>query len=162
MLWEVDTGFVIWYRAEKYGESVEKMFNDAIKKYTKFIDELTAFGNIIVISTPLPTITDDNDWGEIANLRKEVKATQLQRTELTLKFNKNIEYFCNKNDISFINLDNDSLGENGLVKKELLNKSKFNHHYNKITYSRLIISKIRNILKWTYSYCLMKTIMVHI
>jgi len=146
LLGEVDTGFVIWYRAEKYKVPVTKMFLQAIDRYTNFIKKAKQYGSVIVISTPLPTITDDNDWGEVANLRKEVKAKQKDKTELTIKFNKNIEKYCLFNNIFYINLDKDSMGENGLVKKTLLDNNKLDHHYNKVAYTKLISSKLKKLL----------------
>ena len=146
MLGEVDTGFVIWYRAKKYGKAVKEMFNMAVKKYTNFINKAANYGELIVISTPLPTIGDDNNWGEVANLRKEVKVTQIERTKLTIEFNKEIELFCKKNNIVFLNLDNESLGPDGLVKKELLNKNKFDHHYNKSSYAKLINLHLKQLI----------------
>ena len=67
MLGEVDTGFVIWWRSQKSGEGIELMLGRAIKNYTKFISELDSSHRPLVISTPMPTITDDNEWGEVAN-----------------------------------------------------------------------------------------------
>jgi len=93
-LGEVDTGFVIWYRSNKYNVPVEEMFKQAVEQYEKLILAAKERTPVVVFSTPLPTISDDNIWGEVANLRKDVKASQLERTTLTLKFNKAIEEFC--------------------------------------------------------------------
>lgn len=41
MLGEVDTGFVIWYRAQKYQESVPAMMNKAIASYSRYLVELS-------------------------------------------------------------------------------------------------------------------------
>jgi hypothetical protein len=138
MLGEVDTGFVIWYRAKKYNTNVKEMFNLAVKNYVDFIDKAKTYAKVTVISTPLPTITDDNDWGEVANLRKEVKVSQKERTKLTIEFNKAIERFCLTRNVTFINLDKESLGNNGLVKKELLNKNPNDHHYNRLQHVKLL------------------------
>ena len=145
MLGEVDTGFVIWYRAKKYNENVERMLIDAVNKYTKFIKKASSFANTIVISTPLPTI-DDNSVGEVVNARKEVDVFQYERTKLTIKFNKLVEDFCKKNNIKYLNLDMQSLGENGLVKKQLKNKNPADHHYDTKEYSKLIIKNLKKYL----------------
>ncbi|HEX5338950.1 MAG TPA: hypothetical protein VFW53_10985, partial [Gallionella sp.] len=82
MLGEVDTGFVIWYRAQKYRESVTAMADCAIASYSRFLLELKTRHEVVCISTPLPTIQDGNDWGEVANARREVTASQAERTAL--------------------------------------------------------------------------------
>ncbi len=142
MLGEVDTGFVIWYRAKKYNTDVEEMFNKTVETYTKFIKKSSEYADTIVISTPLPTISD-NAVGEVAHARREVKASQKERTELTLKFNSTIENFCKKNSIKYINLDNQSLGEDGLVKDCLKNPDPKDHHYDNKKYSKMIIKNLK-------------------
>lgn len=142
MLGEVDTGFVIWYRAQKYKESVATMMEKTISCYANFLLELKEKFNVICISTPLPTIEDGNDWGEIANARREVKASQFERTALTLEFNRTMQQFCEKNTICYVMLDAESLGENGVVKTELRNRDASDHHYDADTYATLLIEKL--------------------
>lgn len=148
MLGEVDTGFVIWYRAEKHGEPVKAMLEKAIDNYIAFIDEVAVNHKPIVISTPLPTITDDNDWGEVANLRKEVSVSQAERTRLTLSFNASIKVCCSERSIDYLDLDPESLGDDGLVRSSLLNDDKHDHHYAPKKHIALIVPKLRTILRW--------------
>lgn len=145
MLGEVDTGFVIWYRAEKYHTSVEKMLNQAITSYGQLLDQASQYGKLIVISTPLPTIEDNNDWGEVANQRRSVKATQLERTALTLRFNQAIERLCSDRGIIFVSLDKESIGSNGLVRTCLKNKNPLDHHYDPFRYALLLSGKLSKI-----------------
>jgi len=147
MLGEVDTGFVIWYRAEKYGESVEAMLKKAIDNYSAFISEISTHHKPIVISTPLPTITDNNDWGEVANVRKEVSVDQFVRTRLTLKFNTAVKAWCLEHSVPYLDLDTESLGEDGLVTPMLLNHDHRDHHYDPKKHIRLIVPKLRSVLR---------------
>ncbi len=142
LLGEVDTGFVIWHRAQKYGVSIDQMLTQTVERYNRFIAKVRALGEVIVISAPLPTISDKNPCGEIANLRREVKASQYERTQLTLTFNQRICDFCSVNDVDFISLDADSLGKDGLVKHELLHSNPCNHHYHSMRYARLLTEKL--------------------
>jgi len=137
-LGEVDTGFVIWYRSNKYNVPVEEMFKQAVEQYEKLILAAKERTPVVVFSTPLPTISDDNIWGEVANLRKDVKASQLERTTLTLKFNKAIEEFCGVHEIDYISLDEESIGKDGLVKDSLKNSDPHNHHYADNAYAALL------------------------
>jgi len=146
MLGEVDTGFVIWYRAQKYQESVATMMDKAIASYSRFLSELNRNFEVVCISTPLPTIQDGNDWGEIANARREVTASQVERTALTLEFNRIMQKFCLQNDIRYIMLDDLSIGDGGIVKAELLNSDCNNHHYDPDQYSRLLVEGLTGVI----------------
>lgn len=66
MLAKADTGFVIWYRAQKNNVDIKKAFNQAIENYRNFL--LSIKKQIIVISTLLPII-DDNSVGEVVNFK---------------------------------------------------------------------------------------------
>lgn len=147
LLGEVDTGFVIWYRSEKYKTSVSEMLEKALENYQNLLLLLKKTSRVICISTPLPTIKDGQVWGEIANARREIKATQLQRTELTIKFNNLMKSFCSGNKITYLSLDEDSIGENGLVRNGLLNSNPASHHYSKHFYAEMIIKKLEKVIK---------------
>jgi len=57
------------------------LLNHTVEKMKKFLIEINNYGyKPIVVSTPLPTIKDNCQWGEVSNLRKEIKATQKERT----------------------------------------------------------------------------------
>lgn len=139
MLGEVDTGFVIWYRAAKYGVPVQEAFASAVSTYGAFLTSVKARGFLpVCVSTPLPTIPDGLAWGDVANERRAVQASQRERTELTLAFNREVQRFCQAEGVPYINLDARSLGPNGLVRADLLNRDPSDHHYAKGAYVRLV------------------------
>lgn len=148
-LGEVDTGFVIWYRAKKFNESVEIQMSNSVIAYVEFLKEIQhkGFKNIFVISAPLPTIDDGQIWGEVANARKEITATKKERTDLTLKYNKILEQEMNKINVSFISLDNELLDKNTrLIKDEFKNKDVNNHHLDIDKYAKITFNKIKKII----------------
>ncbi len=143
ILGEVDTGFVIWYRAKKYGDSIDKMMNQALCNYKNLITQVAGkMRKVIVVSTPLPTIPDGNQKGEVADLRKGITASQYERTELTLLFNKEIKSFCEKTGVRYVDLDEKSIGANGVVKNSLLNKDETDHHYSNEKYITMLRKNI--------------------
>ncbi len=146
LLGEVDTGFVIWYRAKRYNSDVDTMLIKATSTYTNFIHKLSTMFSPVVLSAPLPTIKDGNNWGEVANARREVTATQLERTQLTLKFNQEIHAFCRSNNFIFIDLDSDCLGSNGIIKPEFLHPNPCDHHYHPDRYADLLCAKLKLVL----------------
>lgn len=146
LLGEVDTGFVIWYRAEKHKTPLLVMLDMAIENYQNLIMEISKKSRVICISTPLPTIKDENNWGDIANARKNIKATQLDRTNLTLLFNNRMHEFCKKCGFVYLSFDEESIGEKGIVKKCLLNSNPNDHHYDMEKYASMIIDKLKNFI----------------
>ena len=150
LLGEVDLGFVLWYRAQKYDEDIFKMMDLALDNYMSLLVRCEAkFGseNIICLSSPLPTIPDnDPEYGDVANARKSIRASQLERTKLTLTFNDKLKKICEAKGFSSLNLDLLSLGENGLVSSKLLNKNKTDHHYNKFEYAKLLFLPLKEAL----------------
>jgi len=122
------------------------MMDKAIASYSRFLSELNRNFEVVCISTPLPTIQDGNDWGDIANARREVTASQAERTALTLEFNRIMQTYCTQNGIRYIMLDDLSLGDGGIVKAELLNSDCNNHHYDSEQYSRLLIEGLTGVI----------------
>lgn len=147
MLGEVDTGFVIWYRAQKHGSSVEQMLQQALDNYQKLLRDVAKKFHVICVSTPLPTIRDNMDWGEVANLRKEVKASLSDRTSLTIKFNKLMEAFCTREGISYLNCDSLSTDETGTLKASLRNPDPNDHHYDPSAHALMIGPLLSPLLK---------------
>jgi hypothetical protein len=105
-LGEVDCGFVIWYRADKHGESVESQFDRSVAAYMGFVDELLdgGYGTVVVTGASIPTIRDGQDWGEVANARREVTATLRQRTDLTFRYNERLSSEASKRGLPLVDL----------------------------------------------------------
>lgn len=145
LLGEVDVGFVIWHRAQKKRQgSVAAMLNSALDNYKDLILWALAKNiKVICVSAPLPTIKDDQDWGKIANLRRDIKASQRERTVLTLEFNSKMKKFCKLNGVEYVDLDADSIGKDGLVNSRLLNKDPADHHYDKEAYASLVARNLK-------------------
>lgn len=145
LLGEVDTGFVIWYRSQKYGEKVEEQLNNSLDAFLNFIDWVKeqGFSKIFVISVPLPTIQDGQTFGEVANARKEVRASQLERTQLTLKYNSILKTNADSYKYQFISTDEHLLDStNGLIKEKFLNKDRTNHHLDEKEYAKVLSKEL--------------------
>ena len=96
-LGEVDCGFVIWHRAERHGISVDEQLDLTVASYAAFLAHVAEMGfrRLVVLSAPLPTISDyPSQLAEVANARKEVTASMLDRTALTLRYNAALEARC--------------------------------------------------------------------
>ena len=130
LIGEVDTGFVLWYKADKNNIEVSDLLPSMIEKMEIFLKNISVNnGKPIFITTPLPTITDKSR-GSVASLRSSINIKQEERTKLTLDFNRKMINFCMKKGFNFINLDPISLNRKGLVKRILKHYKSTNHHYN--------------------------------
>ncbi|MFT6919476.1 MAG: hypothetical protein ACJA2G_002112 [Cognaticolwellia sp.] len=146
LLGEVDVGFLLWHQSQKYQKNIDELLGFCLTKYDDFLASHTGKTSTIVVSVPLPTIKDDQDWGEIANARKSIKATQRQRTDLTLSFNQQLKQLCNSRSLFYMDLDAESLGPDNLVTSNLLSKDNNNHHYDNSQYLPLILKYLKPLL----------------
>lgn len=131
MLGEVDCGFVIWYRAAKHRLPVDDQLAQSLANYEQFALALRDRGheNIIISSVPLPTIQDDQEWGDVANARREVKATLLERTGLTSRYNEGLRQFARKHGFDFLDFHDEMLDPvSGVVRNELRHQNRRDHH----------------------------------
>jgi hypothetical protein len=145
-LGEVDCGFVIWHRAERHGLSVEEQMTHTLDSYVGFIETIAVIGfhRVIVLSIPLPTIGDNPaEWGEIANLRQEVAASQADRTSLTLRFNKDLHRRCDDIGVVFVDVTSGHLdSRTELIDAQFLQPASQDHHLADAPYARLISKEL--------------------
>jgi hypothetical protein len=138
MLGEVDCGFVIWYRKEKYNTSIEEQLDNSVTKLFEFIDNevRTKYDaeQITVIGANLPTLFDDRNMAnEVAKLRKEVKASIRDRTDLTLRYNDILKNEAKKRGYKYIDIVKETIDPNTkLVDKQYLHENKNDHHLSEV------------------------------
>ena len=148
-LGEVDCGFAIWYRSEKHGLSVQKQTKLAIDNYSSLIKKSSSINGkkTIICSAVLPTLHDGNDYGEVANLRKKIKATIKERTQLTLDFNRALKQLAKENRLGFIDLDQSLLNKKtGVIHSKFLHKDCTNHHLNPSKLAKIISKELNFII----------------
>lgn len=147
-LGEIDCGYVIWWRVQKYGKEVEAMLHQAITAYTELIEAvLLKDKRVIVVSAPLPTIRDGAPMmGDVASARKEVTASLFERTQLTVLFNLAVQKWCQGRGVEYINLDLDLISEYGTVDEAFINPDPADHHYNYVPYADLLAEKLKGFI----------------
>jgi hypothetical protein len=150
LLGEVDCGFVIWHRAERHNLDVDQQLVYTLDTYTKFISKLVGMGfrRIIVLSAPLPTIGDcQSEWGDVANLRSEITASQRERTNLTLRFNAQLRDACESIGALFVDVTTGHMDAcTGLVDRAFLRETFANHHLADKPYAQLIETELGKVL----------------
>jgi hypothetical protein len=148
-LGEVDCGFLVWYRAQRDGISVGSQVETSLANYAAFLDEVLSrgYGDVYVLSVPLPTIRDGQDWGEVAHARRTITATQSERTELTLSYNERLAEISAARSAVFVDVTSFQLDPvTGLVADSLLHPDRANHHLNPAPYARVVAEKLGVVL----------------
>lgn len=133
-LGEVDCGFVIWWRALKYGESIEGQFRQSINAYRSFLIEILEMGfeRLCIAGASLPTILDEADMSDVANKRAEIKVSIQLRTELTLQYNHALSKLAKKLDISYFDITDAVLDRStNLIHRFFRNPNESDHHLDK-------------------------------
>jgi hypothetical protein len=143
-LGEVDCGFVIWYRAEKMAITIDEQVEVSLSNYLRFIDRQVATGfEVWVMSAPLPTIGDAQDWGEIANVRRMVTASQVARTALTVRYNNRLRESCLERRVRFIDVSSEQFDPaTGVIKREFRHSNRLDHHLDDTAWGNLIIREL--------------------
>lgn len=105
-LGEVDCGFVIWYRAKAHSKSIDTQVEQSIAAYFAFVDELTRAGypTVVITGASMPTIRDGENFSQVANLRREVTASLLERTSLTIDYNRLLAVEAEKRGLPFVDI----------------------------------------------------------
>ena len=145
MLGEVDVGFLVWLKAQQSGRRPEQVMEEALERYFAFLEKhLADIGALIIASAPLPTIPDEGQVGEVAKARAEVKATQRERTRLTLRYNARLRDWAQRHGAYYLDLDQPALDpETGLVRETLLRENRSDHHYAPDEFAKIICSRLQ-------------------
>lgn len=143
-LGEVDAAYAIWKRAEVRGTEIAILLEDVVAKYEEFIHSLCNYAPTTVISAPLQTISDCRGCGdETSKVRSSIDISIVERTRLTLDFNKKIKMFCAQQKIDYFDFDTIALGKEGMVRSWLVHPDNpCDHHYRRWVYAMLIIGKL--------------------
>ena len=146
-LGEVDCGFVIWWRAKKLGESIDTQLLEAVEAYFEFIDSLIEAGyrTVVVTGATMPTIIDGQDWGDVANKRREVSASLSERIALTKSYNAELRKSAERRKLPFLDISDTITDSSGAVSAEFRNPDPLDHHLNKETAGIVWASRLNRI-----------------
>jgi hypothetical protein len=140
-LGEVDCGFVIWYRKNKYNIGIDDQLILTTDNLFKFIHlEILPYfepSKIIINGSVLPTIKDNTDKKYLVGARSEINTSQIDRTTLTIKYNNILKNKSLINGYNYMDITNYILdNETNVVNEIFLNKNEFDHHLdNENTYN---------------------------
>ncbi|WP_148293859.1 hypothetical protein [Azospirillum sp. B4] len=130
-LGEVDCGYLIWCRAQEYGETIEQQMTASLAAYDDFVGELQSLGftRIILSGATLPAIADNHAWGEVAMERRQVHASLRERTDLTLRYNEALRDMATRRGLRYADITADLLDpETGVLRPDYRHRDLNDHH----------------------------------
>lgn len=148
-LGEVDCGFVIWYRHQKYQDGLEHQVAQSIDAYFAFVDEAMrrGFQRIVITGATLPTIRDGRRWGKVANARREVTASLVERTRLTIDYNRRLAAAAAARGLPYIDIAAEVLSpRTGTVKRRYRRSNPLDHHMKKRRAAKRWAARLNRIL----------------
>ena len=150
-LGEVDCGFVIWYRKDKYNISIEDQLKITTDNLFNFInlEILPCFksSKIIINGSVLPTIKDNTDKRYLTGARSEINASQIDRTILTITYNNILRKYSSANDHHYMDITNYILdNETKVINTKFLNKNIYDHHLDNENSYNFWLSELFKIL----------------
>ncbi len=134
-LGEVDCGFVIWWRAQRHGDCVDRQMEESVAACAAFLDDLLDGGypTLVLTGAVLPTIRDGQTWGKVARARHEVTATLRQRTDLTHRYNARLRDEAEARGLPFIDITTRITDPaTGLIADEFRSPNPGDHHLHPI------------------------------
>lgn len=140
MLGEVDAGYLIWMKAQQSGENAYRILDQALARYFGFLEQYAnRFSSLIIVGAPIPAVGDLHRDGAMLELRKGLTASQRERTDMTLKYNRRLRAWAERRGAWFIDMDSTLLDpDTYLLKDEFLTLGRIDHHYNQDAFSRLL------------------------
>lgn len=151
-LGEVDCGYLIWYRKNKYDISIEEQIKITTDNLFNFIySEILPYfesSKIIINGSILPTIKDNTDKKYMSGARSEVNESQINRTLLTLQYNDILKKRSSENGYNYIDITQYILNsETKIVNTKFLNKDIYDHHLDNETTYNLWMDELSKIIK---------------
>ena len=147
-LGEVDTAAAIWRHHQQSGRRVDRLLDRAVETYTAFLADLCAQHRPIVLAATLPTLgevleTDPEDLRE----RLLVAASQRERTDLAIEFNRRIALWCAEHGVPHLDSGEAALGPDRLVRDAWKVRHRRDHHYAQFPFARWLVRALRPLLK---------------
>jgi len=150
MLGEVDCGFVIWYRAKKYNETIQEQIMLAVNNLEEFlkkdVEKLFPKNKIVVVGATFPTIKDNTDKRFLNGERKNVDASLKERIDCTFEYNKQLAIMAKKNNYLYFDISDETFDqENYCVFPQFLNKKLYDHHFNRHSVAPIFVDKFKEL-----------------
>jgi hypothetical protein len=147
-LGEVDCAYILWKKAQDYKNSAYDNISISIRGYELLIKELLPYNKRIILSGAiLPTVKDGQKNSSEVALRDTISTTQLERTNLTLKFNEQLKLLAIKYSLDYIDITEETMNKDtNVVDDKFIIKDKVDHHQSQENTALLWSSKLQSLI----------------
>jgi len=150
MLGEVDCSFALWNRAKQRNESVFAQIPRAMQGIARLLDwagEHYPQRRFVLAGTILPTIKDDEIDLQYYELRRSVRATQRERSDLVLAFNEAVRQLAGERGLPYLDISSQTIDANtGVVRDEFLVQEKLDHHQSQAATAPFWTEQLKRVL----------------
>lgn len=133
MLGECDCSFALWKKAEQLNLDPASLIDHSLAGIRRLVrrirDESSSPGRKIVLAGAiLPTVSDSAAWRQENQLRREITASQVERTQLVLAFNEKLKRLAGELDLAYFDLTAQTLDSaTGLVDEHFAASAEDHH-----------------------------------
>lgn len=150
MLGEVDCGFVVWYRAKKYNQTIHEQIKLAVDNLEEFlknnVEKLFSEDKIVVVGATLPTIKDNTDKKFLKGARSDVDTSLRDRIDCTFEYNKQLSVMAKNNNYLYFDISDETFDQkNYCVFPQFLNKDPYNHHFDGHSVAPIFVDKFKEL-----------------
>jgi hypothetical protein len=150
MLGEVDCSFALWNRAKLRGESVFEQIPHAVKGVERLLDwSMAQLGrrNFVLAGSILPTIKDEQIDLQYYELRRSVRATQRERSDLVLALNDALRKLAGRRGLHYVDITSRTIdAEQGVVREQFIVAEKLDHHQSQAGTAPLWVEEMTRVL----------------
>lgn len=127
---EVDCGYVIWFWADKKSLDPKEQAIQSLDNYMSYLKYARDYTKKVIITSVTPPTLRDHilEKSDVANSRRAVTVSQIERTKLTLYYNEMLQEECNKNGFKYVELTKQLLNDGGIVDQKYLSPNNLDHH----------------------------------
>lgn len=151
MLGEVDCCYLLWKKANGKPESAMALLPkcmEGIQRVINKTNELIPNAEIVLAGAVLPTIKDEQYLSQESVMRREITATQRERTELVLAFNAELHALAKSNECHYLDITAATLDQNtGLLNDDFLLDELIDHHQSQAKTANLWVRELRQLIR---------------
>ena len=150
MLGEVDCSFALWHRAQQRGETAFQQIPRAMQGIERLLDwgmQQHAQCHFVLAGGILPTIRDDQIDQQYYELRRSIRATQRERSDLVRAFNQALADLAARRGLPYIDITAQTIDpERGVLRDEFLVQDMVDHHQSQAMTAALWVEELKPVL----------------
>lgn len=149
MLGECDCSYALWKKAEKLGVTPNDLIGHAmlgIRRLVALASQGRRLCDIVLVGSILPTIEDHMAKNQAIELRREITATQLERTRLVLDYNRALSQLSRELGVRYFDLTEQTVDQQTGLLNCHFSAAPDDHHISHVAAGKLWANALREML----------------